>query len=158
MRFLQTSFFRLYLSLENICHKVILVTDFVILFYGYIGFLGLSRTNWPLYHSVCSTDLLIHWLILLVPIHCLSTSNSYLFCVSIGESENSICMTNSGHKIIQICMICCTISSTILLYSPVPSFQNYQFQDASALFVIITPIKTYFVIVLSITSMTAEWL
>ena len=59
---------------------------------------------------------------------------------------------------IQICMICCTISSTILLYSPVPSFQNYQFQDASALFVIITPIKTYFVIMLSITSMTAEWL
>ena len=76
--------------------------------------------------------------------------------LSIGESENSICMTNSCHKIIQICMFCCTISSTILLYSPVPSFQNYQFQDVSALFVITTPIKTYSVIMLSITSMTAD--
>ena len=48
--------------------------------------------------------------------------------------------------------------------SPVPSFQKYQFQDVSVLLVIITPIKTYFVIMFPIISMfpilsmTAEWL
>ena len=44
------------------------------------------------------------------------------------------------------------------------SFQEYQFQDVSVLLVIITPIKTYFVIMFPIISMfpilsmTAEWL